>query len=419
LHPLSLHPLSLWAIAALAAFAVTELLKHLLDHLNLAHMQSRGAVVPQEFSGLIDEDAMKKSIEYARVRTRFGLVSGIFNALLTAAFYFGGILAAYDAWVRGLHTSFIASGTVFFILLSYAETLVNIPFALYDTFVIENRYGFNKTTPALWVADFLKSTLISTILLCAVISAALWLIGWSPQRWWLWVWGFLFTFSMFMMYVSPYVIEPLFNKFTPISDEGFLRDVTALMLRAGIAVERVFKMDASRRSGHTNAYFTGIGKTRRIVLFDTLMEKTTRAELLSVLAHEAGHWKKKHLFKTLAAFETASLVLLYAVFRLADSDAPAAALGIHDPSFYARALVLGFFGGILSFYISPVANYFMRRHERQADEFAVGLTGDKESLKSALVKLTRDNLSNPYPHPLYVVFHHSHPPVLERLRHID
>jgi STE24 endopeptidase len=416
--PTLILPLSLWAVAILAAFAITEFLKLLLDHLNLAHMQAKGPVVPPEFSGLIDEDAMKKSLDYARVRTRFGLIGGIFDALLAAAFYFGGILATYDAWVRDLHISFIASGIVFFVLLSYAETLLNIPFALYNTFVIENRYGFNKTTPGLWAADFLKSTLISTVLLCAAISAALWLIGWSPQRWWLWVWSFLFTFSIFMMYVSPYVIEPLFNKFTPLLDEKLDRDVKTLMQQAGIAVQRVFIMDASRRSGHTNAYFTGIGKTRRIVLFDTLIEKTSRGELLAVLAHEAGHWKKKHLFKTLAAFESASLVLFYAAFRLVDSEAPAAALGLHGPSFFARAIVLGLFVGIFSFYLSPLVNYFMRRHERQADDFAVRLTGDKESFKSALVKLSRDNLSNPYPHPLYAIFHYSHPPVLERLRRI-
>jgi STE24 endopeptidase len=249
-----------------------------------------------------------------------------------------------------------------------------------------------------------------------VIFAGLWLIKWSPEYWWFWVWSFLFLFSIFIMYISPYVIEPLFNKFTPIEDEALKERIVGLTEKGGIHTSRILRIDASKRSKHTNAYFTGIGKTKRIVLYDTLLESMSQDEILSVLAHEIGHWKKKHLLKTLAAVEVFSLISLYVSYRLIQSDFLLGLFNISADTIFAKFVILGFIAGILSIVLQPIVNFFSRRYERQADRISYELTKDVESMVSALVKLSKENLSNLYPHPLYVALYYSHPPILDRIR---
>jgi STE24 endopeptidase len=220
------------------------------------------------------------------------------------------------------------------------------------------------------------------------------------------------------MYISPYVIEPLFHKFSPLDDKELESGIRDVMGKAGIKVSRVFKMDASKRTKHTNAYFTGIGKVKRIVLYDTLIEKMDHDEILSVLAHEAGHWKKKHVLKYIVITELIALFVLYIAFRLLQSDFLVNVFSIDQSSFFANVIILGFIGSVLSFPFSPVFNYFSRKHEHEADRFSCEITGKGESMISSLVKLSKDNLSNLHPHPLYALFHYSHPPVLERIRRI-
>jgi STE24 endopeptidase len=221
-----------------------------------------------------------------------------------------------------------------------------------------------------------------------------------------------------MMYLSPYVIEPLFHKFTPVDDESLEKGIRDIMQKAGIKVSRIFKMDASKRTKHTNAYFTGIGKVKRIVLYDTLIEKMDREEILSVLAHEAGHWKKKHVLKYIAATEAIALAVIYVAFLLLRSDFLIGLFHIENGSFFAKIVLLGFIGSLVSFPFSPVSHYFSRKHENEADKYSYELTCNAGSMISALVKLSKDNLSNLHPHPLYALFHYSHPPVLERIRKI-
>ncbi|HAK89810.1 MAG TPA: peptidase M48 [Nitrospiraceae bacterium] len=381
-------------------------------------MQKAGAKIPPEFEGRIDEALMKKTQEYEADKTKFGFVSSIFDNAVTIAFIFGGLLNIYNSWAASLNLSFIAAGWLFFLLLIYAGEFISIPFSLYGTFKIENKYGFNTMTLKLWISDFVKSLVISTIMMSLMIISGLWLIKWSPDYWWFWVWGFLFLFGIFMMYISPYVIEPLFNKFSPIEDESLKERIIALAEKAGIHAGRILRIDASKRSRHTNAYFTGIGRTKRIVLYDTLLEGMSRDEILAVLAHEIGHWKKKHLLKTLIAFEMFSLIALYISFRLIQSDFLLRLFAIDANTIVAKFVILGFISGILSLALQPVMNFFSRRHERQADNVSFELTKDAESMASALVKLSKENLSNLYPHPLYVALYYSHPPVVERIRHI-
>jgi STE24 endopeptidase len=409
--------MDLYLIAIITAYIAVITFGYWLDYLNLAHLKKYGAVIPAEFEGQIDQDLLSKTSDYNIEHTKFGFISSVFNNVLTPVFIFY-LLNLYNSWILSLDLAFIVTGLVFFLLLSYADTVISMPFSLYSTFKIENKYGFNTMTFKLWATDAIKSLIISTILMGLLLAVGLFLIMKSPYFWWFWVWCFFLVFGIFMMYISPYVIEPLFHKFTPIEDEELETGIRALMLKAGIKVSRVFKVDASKRTKHTNAYFTGIGKVKRIVLYDTLIGKMDTDEILSVLAHESGHWKKKHVLKRIVMSEAIAFAVIYAAYRLLQSDILINLFHIEQSSLFAQLVILGFIGSIVSFPFSPVFHYFSRKHEHEADKYSYDITGNTESMISALVKLSKDNLSNLHPHPLYALFHYSHPPVLERIRAI-
>lgn len=402
----------------LIAFILKECFGYYLEYINVRHMRANGSIVPEEFREGVDAALLKKTCDYQIENTRFGVATSIFDNIVVIIFIFGGFLSAYNSWVLSLKLSFVWCGVIYFLLLNYGETLLSVPFSLYHTFKMEKKYGFNTTTLKVWLTDLIKSLIVSTVLMGVLIAAGLYIIERSPDYWWLWVWCVFFVFSIFLMYVSPYVIEPLFNKFTPISEDAVVHRIQELMDKAGITVKSVFKMDASRRSRHTNAYFTGIGKVKRIIIYDTLMEKVNDEELIAILAHEAGHWKKHHLLKHIAAYEIIMLIGLYAFFIVLKSDALLKIFNIAVDSFYIRLLLLSFIAGIVTFPLRPLSNAISRKHEREADSFAAALTGRPDNMMSALVKLAKDNLSNLYPHPLYVVFHYSHPPAVERLKYL-
>jgi STE24 endopeptidase len=379
-------------------------------------MKKHGTQIPAGFEGYIDLDVLKKTHAYTIEHNSLSLKESLFSGVLLIVFLYGGILKIYNSWIVSLPVPFVLQGTVFFLLLSYAKTLLSLPFSLYSTFRIENRYGFNTMTMKLWITDFFKSILVSTVLMTVVITCGLWIVHKSPEYWWLHVWFFFFIFSIFMMYISPYVIEPLFNKFTPLEGSGLENRIKTMMERTGIRISRVFRIDASKRSRHTNAYFTGVGKVKRIVLYDTLLEKMDEDEVLAVLAHEAGHWKKRHVLKMIAVFETLSLIGTFASFRVLQTGVLAEIFGLQGDSFFAQLVILGFVFSIVSFPFTPVFSAFSRRHEREADRFAVELAPKPESLATSLIKLSKDNLSNLHPHPLYAAIYYSHPPVVERVK---
>jgi STE24 endopeptidase len=402
----------------LIVYLITLVLQYWLDIINISHMKKHGSKVPDGFEGFIDETILKKTHAYTIEHNTFSLVESLISSMVTLIFLYGGLLGRYVSWVSSLTDSFILQGTIFFLFLSYASSLLSVPFSLYSTFRIENKYGFNTMTPKIWLTDFIKSTLISSVLMIIVLVCGLWIILESPDLWWLFVWGFFFIFSIFMMYISPYVIEPLFNKFTPLEGDGLEKKITAMMQRTGIRVNRVFTIDASRRSHHTNAYFTGLGRTKRIVLYDTLMSRMEENEVLAVLAHEAGHWKKKHVLKMIMVFEALSLAGAYVAFRVLKSGILADIFGLPGNAFFAELVILAFVFGIVSFPVTPLFSAISRRHEREADRFAVGLAPRPESLATSLIKLSKDNLSNLHPHPLYAAVYYSHPPIVERVRTI-
>jgi len=381
-------------------------------------MTNAGIEVIAEFEGKIDAQQLGRIRAYETDKTLFGFVASTAGNIVVIVFIFGGLLERYNAWIVSLSQSFIVSGWLFFLLLSYAGEIASAPFNLYSIFSIEKRHGFNTMTLHLWLSDFLKSLFISTVMLSVVLISVLWLVQWSPAHCWFWVWGSLFIFSILVMYISPYVIEPLFNKFTPVEDELLRDKIIALTKKAGIKASRILKVDASRRSRHTNAYFAGIGRTKRAVLYDTLLEQMDSGEILSVLAHEIGHWKKKHLLKMLAVFETFSFLGIYVSYSIIQSNMLPHIFGIGAGTFFVKITLLGFVAEIFLFPLRLIVNFISRRHERQADLASYELTGETASLIRALVKLSKENLSNLQPHPLYVALFYSHPPVVERIRYL-
>lgn len=398
-------------------FAAITAFTYWLRHVNLQYLKQHGNKVPEGFEGAIDEEKLRCSSAYTFDSSRLGLWDSLLDNALLIVFLFGGLIVPYDRLVTSLNASPIIAAILFFLLLTWVSTLLGIPFDLYGTFRIEARYGFNTTTPRLWMADFLKSQGIGAILLAFLIAVVFWLIQWSPQNWWLWVWGFMGLFTLFMMFISPYVIEPLFNKFEPVVEDGLEEEIRAMMEKAGLKVGRVMQMDASRRSKHSNAYFTGIGKVKRIVLFDTLIRQMSHGEIVAVLAHEIGHWKKGHIWKRLLWAEIMALAGSWISFKLLSWPGLPGLVGLPpDISLPAKMVLLGFVASLALFPLGPFSAWRSRCHEREADRYAADLTGRPEDLASAMVKLSVENLSNLFPHPFYASFYYSHPPAVERVR---
>ncbi len=393
-------------------------IRYWLLSLNVRHLKKEGRIVPPEFVGVVDPDRLTKISSYTIENSKAGMIESLFDNVIIVIFFFGGLLGIYDRWITSITGSFLVDGLLFFLILFCAESLADIPFSLYRHFRIENRYGFNTMTLGLWLADLAKSFLISSVLGALAVASALAIVYATPAWWWLWVWAFFLVFGVIVMYISPYVIEPLFFKFEPIKAEGLEQRIRTLMDRAGLKITRVFQVDASRRSKHSNAYFTGIGRVKRIVLFDTLLQQMTHDEILAVLAHEAGHWKKRHVLKSIVLSETLAFVGIFLAYRLIAWNRLPGLVDLPSASFYSRALIVGFAGSLILFPLTPLFSFISRKNEREADRFAGELTGQPDALASALVKLSRENLSNLHPHPLYAKFYYSHPPVVERIRNL-
>ncbi|UCE02844.1 MAG: M48 family metallopeptidase [Candidatus Latescibacterota bacterium] len=392
--------------------------KLVLRGLGLRHLRRHGDRVPPELVGVVDPATLQRMNAYTLEKGRLGTIQLLVTNVFVAAFLFGGVLRFYDDWVAQRASSFVWSGLLFFLGLFLLDTLVNVPFSLLHNFRIEERYGFNRMGAKLWLSDTLKSLAVGGAILSILVPGALFLVQSSPEWWWLAVWGFFLLFSIFLMYVSPYVIEPLFFKLEPLRRAGLEDAIRELVARAGLRASRVFQVDASRRSSHSNAYFTGLGRVKRIVLFDTLVDRLQESEILAVLAHEAGHWKKRHVLQRLLVTELAALLLLYAAYRLLGVSALPQVVGLGSVSFHARLLILGFLASLGLFPLTPLSSAWSRRHEWEADRFATRLTRRPRDLAAALAQLSRDNLANLHPHPLVSRFYDAHPPVVERIRRL-
>ncbi len=403
-------------IILLALYVGFELFEIWLELINLRCMKANSSKVPEELAGDVDLDLLEKTGRYTEEKTRFGLFTSGFDEVIKLIFIFSGLMLWYSQWINGWHLGFVITGLVFFILISLVKDIIDIPFDIYGTFGIEKRFGFNRQTPKIWLLDQLKNQLLGIVFTVILLGGALLLIKYLPNWWWIAAWGFFFIFSLFVMYISPYVLEPLFNKFTPVEDEELVEGISKVLDNADIKVKGVFKMDASKRTSHTNAYFTGIGKVKRIVLYDTLMEKLDNDEIIAVLAHEAGHCKKKHIIKMLTMFEIIALAGAYIAFAILGSQLLPELFHIQTDNFFVKLILLSFAAGVILKPVSPVGSMISRKFEWEADAFAKKIVGGGENLATALIKLSKDNLSNLYPHPLFAWYHYSHPPVLERVR---
>ena len=386
-----------------------------LRRLNLQYLKQHGHEVPAGFAEVVDQKLLARTSDYTLANSRAGLVESLFGSLLLLIFLFSGLIGWYDSLIRGLTASFVGQGVLFVLGLMLVQSVLDVPFSLYRTFVLEERFQFNTSTPRIWLTDLLKSLGVGALLLSLITAGALALIQASPTGWWLWVWGFLALITLLLMYLSPVLIEPLFFKFQPFQNEELAERVKSVMGQAGLQVDRVQQVDASRRSKHSNAYFTGIGRVKRIVLFDTLLEQMTDDEIIGVLAHEAGHWKLGHIWKRLLTMELVSLVACWLAWQLLTWDGLPGLFGIDQISFVGQVVLLGFLASLISFPLTPLSSVLSRRHEWQADRFALDLTGESLPLAQALVKLCKENLSNLHPHPLYAWFYYSHPPVVTRI----
>ncbi len=403
-------------IAALAGLLVVEAIGLTARLLNLRALDPE---LPSEFADVYDAEAYRRSQEYTRVNTGFHLIESLFDLAVLLAFWLAGGFGWLDGLVRGWALNPVATGLIFLIILVAARGVLGLPFSIYGVFVIEERFGFNRTTRKTFIFDLLKSLLVGAIIGLPLMAGFLALFIYGGEFAWLYAWAAVVAFSFVMQIVAPALIMPLFNKFTPLPD-GELKDaIVTYARRVDFPLEGVFSIDASRRSSKGNAFFTGFGKRKRIALFDTLIERHSTDELVAVLAHEVGHYKKRHVLigTIVSALETGLFLGLFALFL--DQPGLFAAFGVDAPGVWTAVVFVALLLQPLELVLSVGGAALSRRHERQADHFALITTGRGDLLVSGLKRLARDNLSDLTPHPVYVFLNYSHPPTLERVKALE
>ena len=414
-----MRPFAIIALLLILARAVAELW---LSRLNQRHVRAHSNELPPAFRGVIDEATYRRSVDYTLAKSRFADITGVFDVVVLIVLLFSGVLPwAFGQFTASFGRSIWAmAGFLFFI--GIALSMLALPFAWYAQFKLEERFGFNAATIKTWVLDRVKGFLLVLLLGYPLLALVLKLIEWTGANWWLWAAAVVIAFQLLLLLIAPAIIMPLFNKFTPLP-EGTLRErLFALAQRTDFPTRSIDVMDGSKRSRHSNAFFTGLGRFRKIALFDTLIAQLTEPELESVLAHEIGHYKKRHVIKLLGVSVGGVLVAFAAIALLARQQWFYRAFGFQYQAGFAAAnvvpamLVFALLAGTISFWISPVAHIWSRRFEYQADEFARATMGEAQSLIRALRKLSEKNLSNLTPHPLYSSFYYSHPTLLERER---
>ena len=401
-----------YAIIILVALLGEFVLNRVADLLNLRALQPE---LPEEFRDVYDAEKYRRSQEYTRARTRFGFVPSTLDLVLVLVFWFAGGFRWLDDFVRGFGYGPIVTGILFMALLVAAKVVIGIPFSWYSTFVIEERFGFNKTTLRTFVLDHVKGLLLAVLLGVPLLAGILWFFGATGGYAWLWCWLFTTVFALIVQFVAPTWIMPLFNKFTPL-EEGELREaVMGYADKVSFPLRGLFVIDGSRRSTKTNAFFTGFGRNKRVALFDTLIDKHSTDELVAVIAHEVGHYKRKHILKNLVVGILHMGVMFFLLSILLEHQGLFEAFGIEDRSVYAGLIFFGLLFAPIDLFLSFLLQVWSRRHEFEADAFARETTETGENLVTALKKLSSENLSNLTPHPFYVLLHYSHPPLPQRV----
>jgi len=403
------------AVIILIALIADIVLHTWADVLNLKMLKSE---IPDEFHDVYDAEKYNKSQEYLKVNTRFGWITSGFDMLVLLVFWFGKGFPMLDNWVRSWNHGAVITGLLYMGILMIIKFLLSLPFSIYDTFVIEERFGFNKTTWKTFITDIIKGIILSILLGAPLLAGILAFFEYTGDNAWWYCWIAVTLFMLIIQFIAPTWIMPLFNKFEPLEDGELRSAILSYADKVNFPLKNLFVMDGSKRSGKSNAFFTGFGKNKRIALFDTLIAQHSVSELVAILAHEIGHYKKKHIIKgmILGIIQTGVMFYLLSFFisyqRLFD------AFYVEKCSVYAGLIFFGMLFTPIDFFLGILMQIFSRKNEYEADRFAAETTGDKDSMINALKKLSANNLSNLVPHPFYVFLNYSHPPVLERIKKI-
>lgn len=407
-----MYTILFWIIIAI--LILDFLFENYLDYLNTTKWSD---TIPEEVKGIYDEEKYAKQQAYSRENHRFGMWTGAFTMLITLAMFVFFGFAMVDKWVWSITSSSILAALLFFGMIMFASDLIHIPFSVYDTFVIEEKYGFNKTTPKTFVLDKIKGWLVGAIIGGGILALVIFIYQLTGDMFWIYTWIVISVFSIFMAMFYSNLIVPLFNKQTPL-EEGELRDaISDFSKQVDFKLDNIFVIDGSKRSTKANAYFTGLGAKKRIVLYDTLIKDMSTEEIVAVLAHEIGHNKKKHVIQGLLIGLVQTAVLLFIFGLFIGNPALSRALGVEKPNFHIGLVAFGVLYSPISFFTGIFMNMLSRKNEYQADRFAAE-NYKPEALASALKKLSVNNLSNLTPHKLYVFFNYSHPTLLQRLAYL-
>ncbi|MBB5352294.1 STE24 endopeptidase [Haloferula luteola] len=403
----------------IAILLILFLLWNLDFVVTLLNLRALRPEVPAEFEGIIPASEHQKSLAYARASARFGLVESLVSLSTLLVFWLIGGFGWLDSLCRSWLGDGIPAGLLFLALLFIGNHLLHLPLSIYSTFVLEERFGFNRTTPRLFITDEIKNLLLSAALGLPLLAGLLWIFQNVPQAW-LWAWLLFTTVQLLLTWAAPTWILPLYNRFTPMEEGPTRSAIESMAEKCGFPLGEISVMDGSKRSTKANAYFTGFGKTKKIALYDTLVEEQTRDELVAVLAHEIGHFKCRHIIKRIAMAVMQTAVLFFLLGRVIDSQSPFArelfdAFFVPEISAHVGLVLFAILFSPVSRILSVLGNRSSRQHEFEADAYAAQVTGQPEALISALKKLSVKNLSNLTPHPARVFLDHSHPPVLIRI----
>ncbi|TMH49140.1 MAG: M48 family metallopeptidase [Betaproteobacteria bacterium] len=403
----------------LVALGLTTLARLWLSQRHIRYVLANRNAVPAEFSASIPLAAHQKAAGYTAVKTRLGMLETLAAAALLLGFTLGGGLQFLsDAWERIFEAGGYAHGIALIVSVVLVSSALDLPFGLYRTFVIEARFGFNRMSPALFIADLAKLAALGALIGIPLAFVVLWLMAKTGESWWFYVWLTWVAFNLVVATIYPTLIAPLFNKFSPLEDADLRSRIESLLAKCGFRARGLFVMDNSRRSSHGNAYFTGFGAAKRIVLFDTLISRLSAPEIEAVLAHELGHFSRRHVWKRMGLAAGASLVILWLLGWLIGQEWFYAALGVRTRS-TAMALVLFFMVvPVFTFLLQPLASWYSRLHEFEADAYAARVA-DPRDLARALVKLYMDNATTLAPDPLHSAFYDSHPPAVLRIARLQ
>ena len=406
-----------FAILFLTFFALSIVVKLWLAQRHLSHIQKHRAQVPDAFSEKITLEDHQKAADYTSTKVKFGRWPLLYDAGVLMVWVFGGGLELLDQTARSYGLDPIYTGILVIFSMMIISSFLDLPFSIYSTFVIEEKFGFNRTTVKTFLTDMLKGALLGAILGLPLIWVVLWLMEQAGELWWIYTWAVWTGFSLFIAWAYPTWIAPIFNKFSPLEEGDTLNRIKNLLSRCGFSSDGIFVIDGSKRSSHGNAYFSGFGKNKRIVFYDTLLESLSDDELEAVLAHELGHFKRKHIVKGMGITIVTTLVALAILAWLMKAEWFYTALGVSTPSTYMALLLFTIVMPVFTFLLSPLMSMFSRKNEFEADEYAAQQS-DAKYLIQALVNMYKENASTLTPDPLYSAFYDSHPPAPVRIAHL-